>query len=159
MSKTVITVEDISKLHITRRNVPGTKGLIQLAIGGNVVGEARATHISESVRYWNAAFSAEINGKQFDLEMKNVFSATRITKSFVEAVQFDLTGGKQGRSLEDSAKEHCGYGIPKAKPAKADSTDTPPADTPASEGEKQPETPAAEAKPARKGSGKGSSKK
>lgn len=157
MSKPVVSIEDLSKLHITRRNVPNTKGLCQLVIAGTVVGQALATHTSTSQRYWNAQLEATINGADVKLEMDHVFSAIKISNSFTDAIKFQLTDGAQGRALEEAIKEHGGYGIPKPKAPKAEAQETPP--TPPAEGEQQPETPAAEAKPARKGSGKGSSKK
>lgn len=125
MTKPVVTIEDVSKLHITRRNVPGQKGLILLLIGGVAVGEAKATYVTDSQRYWDAKLDADVNGESFDLKMDHVFSATRITKSFQEAIQHKLSEGSSGRTLEDALKEHGGYKAPKPEAPKSE--EVPPA--------------------------------
>lgn len=97
MDKISATVENVSNIHIVRRNLGNA--VCALLIGGVQVGTAKATYKTASQRTWEANLSAEINGVQFDMEQTGIFSAVRITEVFENAIKFKLTDGKEGKEL------------------------------------------------------------
>ena len=149
-----VTIEAaaLKDLHLVRRNVPGTKGLMQLTLNGVVVGEAKATHVSSSQRYWDAKLSADINGTPVDLELGHVFSAVRLAGAFVGAIQHALSNGEMGATLEQARSSDARLALFKAPKPEA-APEAPATEGNTNEGEKQPEgeAPAAEEKPSRKG--------
>ncbi|WPK40599.1 hypothetical protein Paride_0369 [Pseudomonas phage Paride] len=142
-----VTVENIGTLRIVRTANKEVGSVLDLKVNGVVVGQAFPLYSTKTQRSWNASMHATVNGVEVQFAQEGVFSAIRIARAFEDAVKYAVSNGEQGQPL----------------PAPAAQTDAPAtaeaqAEAPAAQTEDAPETPAAEAKPARKGGSKGSSK-
>lgn len=140
-----VTVENIGTLRIVRTANKEVGSVLDLKVNGVVVGQAFPLYSTKTQRSWNASMHATVNGVEVQFAQEGVFSAIRIARAFEDAVKHAVSNGEQGQPLP----------APAAAEAQAEAQ----AEAPVAQTEDAPETPAAEAKPARKGGSKGGSKK